>query len=309
MRRKRRNEEEDDYQTIAGEGDNFGGLSKRFKPASPDRATSYSPRPQQQPSATDRAPQLDISRLLPSLEREQLVSILTGLLSNHPSLEQQVTQLLPRPTLASTTALLTRLETRLNEAYPYSKLGPDSSSDYAFNRVRPNLVDMKDVLIHHFNTFVRPESYPPHLSHEYASNSFGYLHLATSVVHRLPTWQTERHNVETKGELYEKLGEGWRAAAVEVGRKVKEEGKMFGAAVVGEWARNLNLHMNAVKGGYGFDRAWEEFRRQLGWMIGLDDGDRVGGGGLFGTGIGSSQMPFAMNGMMGFQAFQQQQLT
>ena len=100
--------------------------------------------------------------------------------------------------------------------------------------------------------------------------------------------------------LYDKLGEGWRAAAVEVGRKVKEEGKLYGAAVIGEWARNLNMHSTVVKGGHGFGRAWEEFRRELGWLIGLNQetNDRGGNGFEMGNGFGAMQVS-STPGMVG----------
>ncbi|KAJ3033119.1 hypothetical protein HK097_004971, partial [Rhizophlyctis rosea] len=238
--RKRRAEDEDEDP----DSDSFTPI-KRFRPL-PNTLTNNGISPQQnhqtQPS---QPPPTHITRLLPTLDRTQLLQILTTLLSNHPTLEPTITSLIPRPTLQTTTTLLTRLEQTLTTSYPYSKHGPDTTSDYAFNRVRPHLQDLKEVITHHIDHYTNPSSYPQHLSHEYSANAFGYLHLATTMVHRLPTFQSEQHNLEIKGFLYDKLGEGWRAAAVEVGRKVKEEGKIFGAAVVGEWARNLNMHTTA----------------------------------------------------------------
>jgi hypothetical protein len=75
-------------------------------------------------------------RLLQSLDKEALASLFTQVLFKHPFLEQEVSQLLPRPTLSTVTQLLQDSEKRLNDAFPYSKHAPGRTSDYSFNRVR-----------------------------------------------------------------------------------------------------------------------------------------------------------------------------
>ena len=75
-------------------------------------------------------------RVLQSLDKDSLSSILSSLLLNHSYLEQEVQGLLPKPTLQTVMKLLQDSEIRLNDAFPYSKHNPGKTSDYSFNRVR-----------------------------------------------------------------------------------------------------------------------------------------------------------------------------
>lgn len=235
-----------------------------------------------------------LERVLGNLNKEQLVEIISTLVQKHPDLQSELSELIPRPTLNSAAALITQAEKALAEAFPYSKFGSERS-DYAFNRVRPQLEGLQQLIYHYLDHFVSPESYPTHMQHEYPGTAFGYLHLATSVAHRLPLWQSEMHNNATKGQLYEKLGRRWGMAVAEVGKFVKE-GKVYGSAAVGEWARNLHQHSLDVKGEYGFGEAFEEFKRHLGWLIGLHPAgqdDFAGGGSVF-TGVFGHTIAYPM---------------
>ncbi|KAJ3056055.1 Tethering factor for nuclear proteasome sts1 [Rhizophlyctis rosea] len=209
------------------------------------------------------------TRILSSLEKDQLVHIITSLVANNPSLEQEVASHLPTPTIQSVRNLLESSEKKLNETYPYSKWGPDRTSDYAFNRVRPHLTELCSTLLHYVDHFTNPSSYPVTQMHEYAQNSFTYLHLATTIVHRLPTWQTQTHTDQTKLSLYAHVGAAYKLVIAEVGRKVREEGKIYGATLLTEWGKWLHEHNAALNGEFGFGEAWENFRTQLGWLIGL----------------------------------------
>ncbi|KAI8998135.1 Cut8 six-helix bundle-domain-containing protein [Gaertneriomyces semiglobifer] len=189
------------------------------------------------------------------------------MISKHPQLQSELAAVLPRPTLQSAAEHLQQAEKSLISAIPYSKFGSDRS-DYGFNRIRSHMDELKQLVGHYLDYFVSPESYPTHLQHEYPVAAFGYLHFTANLVHRLPTWQNPMHTLESKGALYELLGQRWRQAVTEVGKHVKE-GKVYGAAAVGEWARNLNQHSMEVKGEYGFAGAYELFVKDLGWLIGL----------------------------------------
>ncbi|KAJ3299252.1 Tethering factor for nuclear proteasome sts1 [Borealophlyctis nickersoniae] len=310
--RKRKNDTEEeamDESSPVQSGGGAGGFrfvpTKRSRTGSVDTAVTQRLQQPHQPS-------IQVSQLLSSLDKDQLISILSSLMANHPSLDQEVAALLPRPTLASATSLLSQAEKRLADAYPYSKWGPDRTSDYAFNRVRPHLADLRTLLLHHLDHFVQPSSYPPQLQHELPVMGFGYLHLATGVAHRMPNWQTQAHTGATKGDVYERLARAWRSTIAEVGRRVKEEGKVFGAAVLGEWARNLHHHSNEVKGAYGFEEACQEFRKHLGWLIGMYpvDGSGFDNGGVGSIGGVPGHMHYPTNvmglGMSQFPVYQQQ---
>lgn len=75
-------------------------------------------------------------RTLESLDKTALSGLLSQLLQRHPSLEPEVFQWLPKPTLVTVSKLLSESEDRLNAAFPYSRNAPGRTSDYAFNRVR-----------------------------------------------------------------------------------------------------------------------------------------------------------------------------
>ncbi|KND01859.1 uncharacterized protein SPPG_03649 [Spizellomyces punctatus DAOM BR117] len=278
--RKRKPSWDDDAGSpvMSGLGSPFSPLtpSKRFRTGPLDQTlfqrlqAMHNSHEQQQVQPKEPQQQnipLPVERLLSSLTKDQLVGIISSLIQKHPVLQSEVSELVPRPTLASVAALLNQAEKSLVEAFPYSKLGPERS-DYAFNRVRPQLQEVLQLIMHYLDHFVRSDSYPSSMHHDYPATAFGYLHLATALTHRLPVWQNDIHNEETKGQLYARLGNGWRAAVTEVGKFVKE-GKVYGAAAVGEWARNLHQHSAEVKGAYGFGEAFEEFKSHLGWLIGL----------------------------------------
>ncbi|KAI8930066.1 Cut8 six-helix bundle-domain-containing protein [Entophlyctis helioformis] len=227
-----------------------------------------------------------MGELLHSLDRDQLIKLLVSVMAVHPDAQPTVAALMPRPTLESVSAILAAHEKRLFDSFPYSKFGPDRS-DYSFNRVRPHLDELRDAIVQYLDFFTLPASYPGALQHEYAASAFGFLHLATSLVHRLPLWQNEQHNTDTRSALYDRLGRYWRLVVGEVSRRARDEGKVYGSFAVGEWARNLHLHAAETKNAFGFGEAYDDFRRMLGWVIGLDADD-------------ASSSPSGMGGRLGF---------
>jgi Cut8, nuclear proteasome tether protein len=165
--------------------------------------------------------QQQLGDLLQAVEKDELIRIITSLTANDSSLEDRVASLLPRPTLKLTLQILQNLETKLLDAIPYSKLGPDRS-DYSFNRTRPQMTELHGSLLQYLDFFTLPLSYPSSLSHEYPSEAFGYLNETTKLVHRLPIWESEEKSRECKVPLYERLGIHWRICVCEVGKRVND---------------------------------------------------------------------------------------
>jgi hypothetical protein len=217
---------------------------------------------------------LPLSRILETLEKDDLLNIITTLVAEHPGLEGPVAALLPRPTLTSATSHIQQAQKRLDASFPYSRFGQDRS-DYAFNRVKPHLSELIELVSLYLTYFTEPSSCPPDQAHEYPSLAFGFLKIASKAAAALPTWQSEEHNIEAKGSLYSLISSAWRVAINEISRRVRDEGRMYGAVLVGEWYRDLLTESNNLKGSHGFMEALEDFNRALGWIIGVG-GSSVG---------------------------------
>ncbi|KAI8905009.1 Cut8 six-helix bundle-domain-containing protein [Gorgonomyces haynaldii] len=220
------------------------------------------------PSPTPAASQ-SLGDVLQTLEKQQLIDIINALVNAEPQLQGHIATLLPRPTLKHVQQLLLNLEKQLMESFPYSKFGPDRS-EYSYNRVRPHFMELRNSIFQYLDFFCLLSSYPPNVQHEYAGDSFAYLHTCTLITHRLPIWENHQHNQEQSHPIYEKLGKYWRHTISETAKSVRD-GKFYGSTIVGEWAHNLALHCNELQGKYGFQEAWDEFRKAFGWMLGLEN--------------------------------------
>jgi hypothetical protein len=200
------------------------------------------------------------------MERDQLVQFVLALSASSPAIAHQIHDALPRPTLAVVSSVLQKLEKRLLESFPYTRGGCDTS-DYSYNRVKPVLFEIKDTCLHYIDLFTNPAHYTRETYHEYPGFALGYLHLATSFIHRLPTWDSELHNVETRQHAYTRLALAWRQVIGEVARRMQEEGKLYGLAQVSEWAASIEEHAAQTQGQFGFADVFRQFNDQFGWLI------------------------------------------
>jgi hypothetical protein len=199
---------------------------------------------------------------LPTLDKQQLLTLLSSLLRQHPQLESDIQSLIPQPTLSSVTSLLSSLEKKLIDNLPYTSTGPDSCSDYAYNRSCGTLNEINKSIIQHLSNFVRIESYKLN-EHEYPELSISYLHFVTSLVHRLPNWSNPPHHV-VRHELYHKLARAWLIVVGELGKLVAG-GRLFGEGVLRDWSGKIQGHAEEVKGHFGFGGLIGEFERAV-WV-------------------------------------------
>ncbi|KAF9429532.1 Tethering factor for nuclear proteasome sts1 [Podila epigama] len=197
-----------------------------------------------------------VNKLIATLNVSQLVNLISTMVESHPSLAEEIAELVPRPTVSSVETLLSSLETKLQDAFPYTKWGP-GRDDYSFNRVRPALEEFVETLIDYTSHFTSPPEFP--------TTSFAFLHIATEFAHRLPVWDNAIHN-EHKTELMKTLSEYWIKAIQDASSKL-EDGKMYGQKTVREWAEHLQQHN--IKSQGQFAGAIEEFKSKLGWIIGV----------------------------------------
>ncbi|ORY03533.1 Cut8-domain-containing protein [Basidiobolus meristosporus CBS 931.73] len=218
-----------------------------------DEMDQYNPVKKLRSSLTRHLP---LNKLLEPLDKSQLISVLSQLVDNHPHLKNEISSYVPKPTIQSVTNLLSNLEKKLQESFPYSKFGP-GRDPYTFNRVHHVLVEIQDAILEYACHFTSEEEFP--------TTTFSYLHTATSVIHRLPNWDDPKHQ-KLKNSLYARIAIYWRKAIEDAASKLGE-GRIYGQLVVGEWARNLDLHNTESNG--TFADAVEDFKTKLGWIIGI----------------------------------------
>ncbi|KAI8853743.1 Cut8 six-helix bundle-domain-containing protein [Chytridium lagenaria] len=246
----------------------FATPTKRIKTYVQDNSPSPSPSHDASSSSSSTFP---VARLLETLSKDDLLSMLVSLMSQHPSLENSVASLLPRPTLSSATLHLQQLFKALEAAFPYSRWGPDRS-DYAFNRVRSNLHDLLEAFSHYLTHFTEPSMYPDAITHEYPANAFAFLRLCSQMAATLPVWSSDHHNSICRDLAYTRISKAWKIAVQEIQRRIRDEGRMFPATLIAEWARDLTAESQNLKGAFGFADALQDFTSRLGWAIGLNAG-------------------------------------
>ncbi|CAG8600202.1 5030_t:CDS:2, partial [Cetraspora pellucida] len=70
-----------------------------------------------------------LSKLLATLDKPQLLSLINNLIDAHPNLQSEIASNIPRPTIQSVTNILTSMEKKYMDSFPYTKWG-QSKDDY-----------------------------------------------------------------------------------------------------------------------------------------------------------------------------------
>lgn len=205
---------------------------------------------------------LSLPRLLETLDADSLRGVLQTICQRHPGLGSEIEQTAPRPSVASALAVLKQYESALQAAFPF---GGNQSSDYAYNRVKPALVNLLDALAD-----FTPHFLPPH--EPQASQSLSFLDSATEIIHHLPDWATFQHRLH-KQNAYEEISKAWTLV-------IQEAAKRAGGIHVqyGGWDQKLAKH-NQQSGGK-LQEAVNEMSNHLGWMGGQLSTQQHGGRGI-----------------------------
>ncbi|KAI9034497.1 hypothetical protein DFJ74DRAFT_649710 [Hyaloraphidium curvatum] len=217
----------------------------------------------QQGQPADAPPQIPLRRQLANLDRDALLNLLGSLLQMHPGLEPAVAALLPRPSVASASALLSGLLAKLDAAFPYTKWGPDRG-DYSFNRVRPQLEDLLQQAAEHLAYFADPRNHP---EHEYPGLAMPFLAFTVQLCARLPEWQNPQRTAETRDVLLARALQTYPAVLRELGRRSREEGRVFPAPQLKQWAADMQALQARFPGFPGVQAALGCFERELGWLM------------------------------------------
>ncbi|KAL9604948.1 MAG: hypothetical protein Q9219_000136 [cf. Caloplaca sp. 3 TL-2023] len=200
------------------------------------------------PGTTGRP--LPLPRLLETLDKESLQSILQTICQRHPGLGAEIEQTAPRPSVSSALAVFKNYESALQAAFPF---GGNPTSDYAYNRVKPALTNLLEALADFTPHFLPPNEIQ-------ASQSLSFLDGATDLIHRLPDWSTFQHRLH-KQNAYEEISKAWTLV-------IQEAAKRAGGIHIqyGGWDQKLSKHNQQSDG--KLQEAVDEMSKHLGWMGG-----------------------------------------
>jgi len=220
---------------------------------SPTNSPALAPRPLARPSKKVRANDvsgrpLALPRLLETLDAESLRSVLQTICERHPQIGSEVVASAPRPSVAATVEVLSQYQEKLKEAFPF---GGNAGSDYAYNRVKQQLMDLIDAL-----TDFTPHYLPP--NENQTTISLNYLDCATKVIHDLPEWDSQSHKYH-KDNAYDEISRAWALV-------ISEASKRGGGFQLhsGGWDERLSKH-NDQSGGR-MQVAVNALGSNLGWM-------------------------------------------
>lgn len=199
-----------------------------------------------------------ISKLLATLEKDKLIELISDLVDSNPHLKNEVDAFIPPPTTQSISLVIANLEKKLSDSFPFNKTS--ARDDYSYSRVKSSLIDIVNALLEYADHFINSPN-------EHPTTLFSYLHYATCVAHRLPTWDNEAHN-QIKRDLYAELIGYWKKA-IDIASSKLDQGKIYGRQVVTEWANELEQHNTETHG--QFNEIVQQFKERLGWIIGIDD--------------------------------------
>ncbi|EWC47018.1 hypothetical protein DRE_03780 [Drechslerella stenobrocha 248] len=185
---------------------------------------------------------LPLSRLLETLDSNGLKSVLKSLTERYP------TAIAPRPSVNSSLSLLHNYENSVRQSFPY---GGNPEGDYAYNRVRPALLELLAALSDYTPHFLPPNE-------QSLSNGLEFLDGATAIIHRLPNWESPIHN-HHKNIAYEEISKAW----ILVLRETTKRGAGITLQYDG-WDGKLQRH-NEESGGK-LELAVTELRYALGFL-------------------------------------------
>ncbi|KAI1629835.1 Cut8 six-helix bundle-domain-containing protein [Exophiala viscosa] len=191
---------------------------------------------------------LSVDRLLETLDKDSLRSVLKTLCDRNPGLREEVMQVSPRPSIQSTLQVLRQYYDRLMQSFP---LDPNPRSDYSYDRVRPQWHDLLEAL-----TDFTPHFLPP--NEQQSSTSLEYLDEVTRIIHDLPEWDNQSFNL-AKQNAYEEISRAWASV-------IKEASKRGGGIQLqySGWEEKLRGH-NSKSGGR-LREAYEALVDALGWL-------------------------------------------
>ena len=191
---------------------------------------------------------LPLPRLLQTLSADELRNLVQNICNERPDIRETIVTKAPRPSVDSTLSVLAKYEQDLRDAFP---LGNRHTSDYAYNRVRQNLLQLIEALRDYTPYYLPPQETQTGLS-------LTYLDAVTNMIHRLPDWDTYQHQ-RHKNEAYDEIGRAWALV-------IREAAKTAGGfrLQLGNWDQKLVEHNQKSSG--RMSEAVNELQAATGYM-------------------------------------------
>ncbi|KAJ1670903.1 hypothetical protein EV182_007936, partial [Spiromyces aspiralis] len=180
--------------------------------------------------------------------------MIVSLSQKYPYLSEDITSIMPKPTVTAACKQLAKLERKLQNSFPYNKEGI-VLDDYTFSRVSPALKELRNTIIMYVDYFTHqglestasasggdkhPGLTTPTSALSHPCEWFTLLDNATTVATRMPQWNNEEYDSIRK-DVLRQLSDGWLRAIIATCRWLKE-GQMVGHYIVAEWERSLSFH-------------------------------------------------------------------
>lgn len=202
---------------------------------------------------------LALPRLLETLDAESLRGVLQSICARHPGIGTEVEHTAPRPSVSSALSVLRAYESALQSSFPF---GGDSTSDYAYNRVRGSLMNLLEALAD-----FTPHFLPPNETQ--ATLSLSFLDEATDIIHRLPDWNTFQNTLH-KQNAYEEIGKAWSMVIQEAAKRAGGVQLQYGG-----WDQKIAKHNQQADG--RLSEAVDSLRENIGWLGGQPQMQQQGG--------------------------------
>ena len=196
---------------------------------------------------------LSLPRLLETLGIDDLRNLLQSVCERRPELGAEVIAAAPRPSVCAAVDVLRSYESTLHNSFPF---GNKHSSDYAYNRVQKPLHSLLTALRDYTPHFLPPNE-------PQTTTSLSFLDEATTIISRLPDWDTFQNN-RHKQDAFEEISKAWALV-------IREASKKGGGIQLqhGSWDQKLARY-NEISGGK-MEQAMTELRSSLGWMGSMND--------------------------------------
>ncbi|PKI82459.1 hypothetical protein MVES_003645 [Malassezia vespertilionis] len=244
----------------------------------------------------------DLGKLLASLDKPALLSILHGLVSKSDDVADTIYTLLPTPSLDSVAHALDQTEAKIRAALPTAHGQHAQVRDqFAWMRLRGCLAELASEVRSFLPFFSMQE-------HTHPATCFSFLHLTTMRMLRIAQLLPDIESVHAPkpadtlerifaallppsalapdspdtltNTIFPALLKAWEAWLRCVSNAVNEHGRMYGHEVVTQWARDLaSLSLAGAPQGESMcttehalrrtmDHARAQMHAALGWMIG-----------------------------------------